>query len=143
MYIHKGDLQMKRRTAREKALQALFQMDISKIDAKEALENVLNGKEGNEFLEDLVEGTSQHIEVIDDIISQHLERWTIDRLAKVDLNILRIGTYELIYKDDVPDNVVINEAIEIGKKYGDEKSGKFVNGVLNKIKENKSKYVSN
>lgn len=134
---------MKRRTAREKALQALFQMDISKIDAKEALENVLNGKEGNEFLEDLVEGTSQHIEVIDDIISQHLERWTIDRLAKVDLNILRIGTYELIYKDDVPDNVVINEAIEIGKKYGDEKSGKFINGVLNKIKENKSKYVSN
>lgn len=134
---------MKRRTAREKALQALFQMDISKIDAKEALENVLNGKEGNEFLEDLVEGTSQHIEVIDDIISQHLERWTIDRLAKVDLNILRIGTYELIYKDDVPDNVVINEAIEIGKNYGDEKSGKFINGVLNKIKENKSKYVSN
>ena len=63
-----------------------------------------------------------------------MERWTIDRLAKVDLNILRIGAYEIMFNEKVPPNVVINEAVEIAKRFGDDQSGKFVNGILSKIK---------
>lgn len=125
---------MKRRMAREKALQAMYQIDISEADPAEALENVLNGERPDEFLQVLVEGTLENLQEIDQEISKHLERWSIDRLAKVDVNILRLGVYELLFNKDVPQNVVINEAIEIAKNFGDEKSGKFVNGILSKVK---------
>ncbi|MEK3890783.1 transcription antitermination factor NusB [Bacillus sp. FSL K6-3431] len=125
---------MKRRIAREKALQAMYQIDMSEADPAEALKNVLEDESPDPFLQKLVEGTVANLEEIDQEISKHLERWTIDRLAKVDVSILRIGAYELLYTDDVPQNVVINEAIEIAKLFGDEKSGKFVNGILSKVK---------
>ncbi len=125
---------MKRRIAREKALQAMYQIDISEANPAEALENVLEDEKPDEFLQGLVEGTTANLQQIDQEISKHLERWSIDRLAKVDVNILRLGVYELLFNEDVPQNVVINEAIEIAKIYGDEKSGKFVNGILSKVK---------
>ncbi|MFS0643966.1 transcription antitermination factor NusB [Siminovitchia sp. 179-K 8D1 HS] len=128
---------MKRRSAREKALQALFQIDMSGADAHEALHHVLGEQPTDSFLEDLLFGTVKNREEIDQEISKHLERWSIDRLAKVDLNILRIGTYELKYSD-VPPNVAINEAIEVAKTFGDDKSGPFINGILSKIKGEKS-----
>lgn len=124
---------MKRRTAREKALQALFQIDMSGADTQQALDHVLGDSPTDPFLEDLIFGTVENREEIDEEIGRHLERWSIDRLAKVDLNILRIGTYELKYSN-VPPNVAINEAIEVAKKFGDEKSGQFINGILSKIK---------
>lgn len=125
---------MKRRMAREKALQALFQIDMSGIDPEEALENVLEEEKADTFLKNLVNGTVEHLQEIDSEISKHLERWSIDRLAKVDLNILRISAYELLFQEEVPQNVIINEAVEIAKRFGDEKSGKFINGILSKIK---------
>lgn len=128
---------MKRRLAREKALQALFQIDMSGANAKEALHHVLGDNPTDSFLEDLIFGTVENREEIDQAINNHLEHWSIDRLAKVDVNILRIGTYELKYSD-VPSNVAINEAIEVAKKFGDEKSGPFINGILSKIKEENS-----
>jgi N utilization substance protein B len=135
--VEKGAFwQMKRREAREKALQALFQIDMGGADAKEALHHVLGESPSDPFLEDLVLGTVENKEKIDKEISGHLEHWSLDRLAKVDVNILRIGTYELLYSD-IPPNVSINEAIEVAKKYGDEKSGQFVNGILSKIKGEK------
>ncbi len=128
---------MRRRVAREKALQALFQIDISGIEAEEALQNVLENEKADPFLRNLVEGTVAHLQAIDETISTHLERWSLERLGKVDLNILRIGTYELLFLEDVPANVTINEAIEIAKRFGDEKSGKFINGILSRVKSEK------
>lgn len=124
---------MKRREAREKALQALFQIEMSGTDPQDAIRNVLDEGQPNEFLKDLIIGTSANLKEIDEEISKHLERWSIDRLGKVDLSVLRIGTYELKFTD-VPPNVVINEAVEVAKTFGDEKSGQFVNGILSKIK---------
>ena len=83
----------------------------------------------------LVTGTAENISEVDEVIKKYLQKWTIDRLANVDRNLLRISVYELLYcGDEVPPNVVIDEAIEIAKVYGDEQSSKFINGVLSKVK---------
>ena len=125
---------MKRRTAREKALQALFQMDMNEMDPVEALQNVLEEEQSDSYLESLVNGVYDNKEEIDKIIQDHLKHWKIERLARVDRNIIRVAIYELLYnKDEVPHNIVLNEAVEISKRFGDEKSSKFVNGVLSKI----------
>lgn len=126
---------MNRRMAREKALQALFQIDMNEAAPEEAIKNILKGEKSDQYLNTLVNGTYLHIKEIDETISKHLEKWTIDRLAKVDLNIIRLGVYELVYIDDTPANVAINEAIEVSKRFGDERSSKFINGVLSKIKD--------
>lgn len=126
---------MKRRTAREKALQALFQIDMNEAEPEVAIKNILKDEQSDEYLTKLVNGTFQNLKEIDEVISKHLEKWTIERLAKVDLNIIRLGVYELMYIDEVPANVAINEAIEVSKRFGDERSSKFINGVLSKIKE--------
>ncbi|WP_071460084.1 transcription antitermination factor NusB [Bacillus massilinigeriensis] len=125
---------MKRRTAREKAMQALFQMDISKVEPRDAISHVLDNEPQDAYLTNLVEGYVENQEKIDEEIKQHLEKWTMDRLANVDRNLLRLGAFELMFcKEDVPGNVVLDEAIEIAKIYGDEQSSRFVNGVLSKI----------
>ncbi|MEG9297341.1 transcription antitermination factor NusB [Mangrovibacillus sp. Mu-81] len=126
---------MKRRVAREKALQALFQIDMSGMEAEEALQNVVDGEEVDAFLKELVLGFLKNQEKVDGMIREHLEKWSFDRLAKVDRNILRIGTYELLFVEDVPEKVVINEAVEIAKTFGDDQSSKFVNGVLSKVSQ--------
>lgn len=127
---------MKRRTAREKALQALFQIDISKVEVADAIEHVLEDEAGDDYLNKLVYGTVQHLQEIDDEIKIYLEKWTIDRLAAVDRNLLRVAVYELRHcSDEVPVNVVLDEAIEIAKLYGDDQSSRFINGVLSKVKQ--------
>ncbi|HZG73655.1 MAG TPA: transcription antitermination factor NusB [Chondromyces sp.] len=126
---------MKRRTAREKSLQALYQMDMSGAEPMEAIENVLEGTSPDDYLQACVTGTAEHLQEIDEIIKKHLEKWSFDRLAKVDRNILRLAVYEMMYVDDVPQNVAINEAIELSKLFSEERSGKFINGVLSRIKE--------
>lgn len=127
---------MKRRTAREKALQALFQIDVSKADPEDAIEHVLDGALENKYLTGLVHGVVEHLHRIDQILSELLEKWTLERLATVDRNILRLSAYELLYlEEDVPPNVAIDEAVEIAKLYGDENSSRFINGVLSKVKE--------
>ncbi|MGV3465422.1 MAG: transcription antitermination factor NusB [Heyndrickxia sp.] len=130
---------MKRRTAREKALQALFQIDMNEASPEDAMHNILQGSPVDPYLSELVHGTSNNLKEIDEIISNYLENWSVNRLAKVELNILRLAVYELKYESDVPSNVVINEALEISKRFGDEKSSKFINGVLAKIKDSTSK----
>ncbi|MBY0096428.1 transcription antitermination factor NusB [Mesobacillus maritimus] len=127
---------MKRRTAREKALQALFQIDISKVESSEAIQHVLEDQPNDQYLTGLVEGVIQYQEEIDQIIKEHLEKWTIERLAHVDRSILRLAVYELMYcKEEVPANVAMDEAIEIAKIYGDDQSSRFINGVLSKVKQ--------
>ncbi|MEK5106469.1 transcription antitermination factor NusB [Cytobacillus sp. FSL K6-0129] len=130
---------MKRRTAREKALQALFQIDLSGTEMNEAIHHVLDEQREDAYLNHLVSGVLQHKAQIDELISNNLENWKLDRLATVDRNLLRLSTFEFAFsEDDIPVNVVINEAIEIAKMYGDDQSPKFINSVLSKIKENYS-----
>jgi len=125
---------MKRRTAREKALQAIFQIEMSETAVEEAIENVLDGEPSDTYLEKLVKGVTQHKEEIDAALVKHLEKWSLERLANVDRNILRIALYELQYgSEDVPVKVAMNEAIEIAKIYGDDQSSKFINSVLSKV----------
>jgi N utilization substance protein B len=126
---------MKRHTAREKALQALFQVDVGGIDPQEALRNVVEGEEIDPFLRQLVVGVVDNQAEIDQILRNNLEKWTLERVANVDRSILRMATYEMKYVDDVPVKVSMDEAIELAKKFGDEKSSRFINGVLSKVKD--------
>lgn len=127
---------MKRRTAREKALQALFQVNVSDTDPNEAIEHALDEAKQDPFMNNLVFGTIEHSKELDELISPHLVNWTIDRLANIDKTILRMAAYELKYEQDIPANVTIDEAVELAKAFGDDQSSKFVNGVLSKIKQN-------
>ncbi|WP_188453694.1 transcription antitermination factor NusB [Virgibacillus oceani] len=124
---------MNRHTAREKAFQILFQLDMNDINPGKAAEDYLETMEIDAFLKKLVDGVASHKIEIDNMISEHLENWSIQRIASVEKTILRIATYEIKYVEDIPANVSINEAVELAKTFGDEKSGKFVNGVLSKI----------
>lgn len=126
---------MKRRKARELALQTLFQMDLSEANASDAIEHVLEEAEEKEdaFLSSIIQNYVKHKEEIDHKLSSNIESWTIDRLGNVDRNILRVALVELDYLDDVPKSVTINEAIEIAKIYGDDDSSKFINAVLSKF----------
>ena len=127
-----------RRKAREKALQMLFQLDFHNEDAETICTTFWKGnpvgQKVREFAEELVKGTCANRENIDNMISATMENWTLDRLASVDKAVLRLATYELIYMADIPSNVTINEAVEIAKNYGTEESGRFVNGILDRIR---------
>lgn len=125
---------MKRREAREKAVQTLFQLDNTELSVNEAI-NYIVEEPANRFYEQLVRGTVQNKEAIDEVLTGKLEHWSLDRLPKIERTVLRIAVYELLFNDEVPHRVVLNEAIELCKIFGDEKSGRFVNGVLSKFEE--------
>ena len=127
----------KRTKARERAIQALYQIDVAATDLDEALARFWRSfepveREVQQLAEGLVRGVAAQRRDIDDAIEGVSMHWRLDRMAKVDRNILRLAVFEL-RSSDVPVKVVINEAIELGKKYGSESSGAFVNGVLDKI----------
>ena len=124
---------MKRHEAREKALQVLFQLDSTDLPVEEAIEHVLEERKSNAFLEQLVRGTIEHKEAIDAELEEKLENWTLSRLPKIERTVLRLSVYELLYMQDTPQKVVLNEAIELCKVFSDDKSSKFVNGVLSKF----------
>lgn len=123
---------MKRREAREKALQALFQIELNEMSLDQAIKNIMEDEQ-DDYMEKLVEGVMANKAEIDAIIEPNLDNWRMDRLSKVDLSLLRPSVYEIKYLDDVPNRVSLNESIEIAKIYSDEKSSKFINGVLANI----------
>jgi len=125
---------MKRREAREKAVQTLFQLDNTELSVDEAI-NYIVEEPANRFYEQLVRGTVQNKAAIDEVLTGKLEHWSLDRLPKIERTVLRIAVYELLFNEEVPHRVVLNEAIELCKTFGDEKSGRFVNGVLSKFEE--------
>jgi N utilization substance protein B len=130
-------LPAKRTKARERALQALYQIDVAAEGIDEALARFWKSFEPVErevmaLAESLVRGVAEHRRAIDEEIERVSSNWRLDRMAKVDRNVLRLATYELL-RTDVPVKVAINEAIELGKKYGSESTGAFVNGVLDRI----------
>ncbi|MDN7245736.1 transcription antitermination factor NusB [Planococcus shenhongbingii] len=123
---------MKRHEAREKALQTLFQVDGTELTITEASEHVM-GLERDNFYELLVEGTHANLAAIDEKLKGHLENWSLERLPKVERTILRMAVFELAFMEDAPASVIMNEAIELSKTFGDDKSSRFVNGVLSKF----------
>ncbi|MHA6259530.1 transcription antitermination factor NusB [Sporosarcina sp. CAU 1771] len=123
---------MKRREAREKAVQTLFQLDNTDLSVDDAIMYITE-EPANQFYETLVRGMVENKEVIDAALKENLENWSLDRLPKIERTVLRLAVYELLFNEDVPDRVVLNEAIELCKTFGDEKSGRFVNGVLSKF----------
>lgn len=135
---------MKRRKAREFALQILFQGDFKdeKIDRKD-LEEFWSDKkvDGNikEFTEELVRGTLSKLDEIDRIIEKVAENWVLKRMAAVDRNILRFAAYEILYRKDIPSAVTINEAIEIAKKFSSSEAAPFINGILDRLAKQEGK----
>ena len=125
---------MKRHEAREKALQVLFQLDNTDLTVEEAMGHI-KGQPTNAFYEKIANGTAENLEEIDAALAQHLEKWSIARLPKIERTVLRLAVYELLYMPETPRRVVLNEAIELCKTFGDDGSSKFVNGVLSKFTE--------
>ena len=129
-----GESHSTRRDARELALRMLFQLDIGKQPLEEVMEAALTQShlEGNNrrYAEELVRGALEHMAEIDRRIAALTIAWAPDRQAAVDRNILRLAGYELLYRPDAPVAAVVNEAVELAKKYSTAESGGFVNGVL-------------
>lgn len=143
----------KRTRSREFALQILYQLDMGQADVTDVLEDFwkdrsdleLSNKEKEviesdkkdpeirQYAEKLVRGTLEKLDSLDKTIERFAEHWAINRMAYVDRNILRLSTYEMLYFEDIPVKVAINEAVELAKRYGEPDSSKFVNGILDKI----------
>ncbi len=127
----------KRKRAREDALKILYEMDMTGMSAEEAIAGFVNacgGFSGDaDFAQSLVYGVETNREKIDDLIMKFSKHWRLDRMSPVDRSALRIGVFELLYREDIPPKVSINEAIELGKKFGDTDSGAFINGILDAV----------
>jgi N utilization substance protein B len=132
----------KRTKSREYALQVLYAMDITREASDEALAGFWEehadeelSEEVKAFCTDLVKGVEANLTQIDSKISQYAENWKLERMAVVDRNIMRLSCFELIVCNDIPVKVSINEAVELAKKYSGVEAGKFVNAILDKVKQ--------
>jgi len=127
----------KRTQARECALKILYQIDMVEGSLDQVFPSFWEAHPApddvREFTERLVRGTRGHLNEIDQKIIQYTENWKLNRMAVVDRNILRFAVYELLFVDEIPPKVTINEAVNIAKKYSQDEAGKFVNGILDKI----------
>ena len=126
-----------RRRARELALQALFYADMNQNDIEDVLEyfndHFAPSKKALPYFMKLARGVQGARDEIDTLIETYSEHWKLSRISGVDRNVMRIGVYELLYCPDVPPKVAINEAIDVGKKFGAQESGAFINGILDSI----------
>jgi N utilization substance protein B len=132
-----------RSVARERALQALYQLDVQPADPQGALDAAFSAAlsegaakpdpESRRFAEQLVVGVWDHLQEIDELIQSHSHNWRLDRMSRIDRNVLRLAIFELKYLADVPRKVTINEAVELGKRFGTEASSAFINGLLDRI----------
>ncbi len=133
----------KRTKAREIALQLLYQVDVQGEEGGETLEEAAlrlgaHEEEVRTFALDLVRGTTETRAELDEVIAAAAQNWEIRRMAIVDRNILRMGVYEMLHVSDIPAKVSINEAIELGKRYSTQQSGSFINGILDRIRRERS-----
>lgn len=128
---------MTRRQARKTAFKVLFQVDVGKIDVDDAMIHMLDEDQTAltdiSFLRRLVEGTIANLPEIDRVIAETAVEWKLERMLATDRNILRLAVYEILYCPDIPDSATVNEAVELAKTYGDDHSGKFVNGILGNV----------
>ncbi len=137
-----------RRIGRERALQALYQLEQDpRLTARAALdaswaasdEETSKDPEAHSFALTLVEGVQKNLLTIDQTLEAHSHNWRVDRMQRIDRNVLRIGVFELLHLPDVPRKVTINEAVELGKSFGNEASSAFINGLLDKVAEGLAK----
>jgi N utilization substance protein B len=133
---------MNRRKSREIAMKLLFEKTINKGEYEEVVKNFKENTEIDlndvdfEYIETTIKGIENNIESVDKKIQDNLKKWKLNRLSKIDLSILRLSTYEILFIDEIPDKVAVNEGIELAKKYSDNNSPAFINGVLaNMIKQ--------
>ena len=126
-----------RRKAREIALQVLYSLNFVNIDTQDALDlfwgNFVAPKAAKEFAAFLVQGTCEHKEELDKLIAGCSDNWSLGRMSRVDINILRLAVFEFLYCDDIPPKVTLNEAVDLGKTFGSENSGSFINGILDTL----------
>lgn len=126
-----------RRKAREIALQVLYGLNFENIDVQKALDlfwsNFVAPKTAKEFAAFLVQGTCEHKEELDKLIAGCSDNWSLGRMSKVDINILRLAVFEFLYCEDIPPKVTLNEAVDLGKTFGSENSGSFINGILDAL----------
>ncbi len=128
---------MSRRLAREAALRVLFQVEVGRDEVDAAIAYNASELDLDEkalrFMEKLVRGVIKHLAELDDLLNSYAVDWTVERMAYVDRNVLRLAAFEMLYDDETPAGVAINEAVELAKRYGTDDSGKFVNGILGNI----------
>ncbi|WP_085523404.1 transcription antitermination factor NusB [Tuberibacillus sp. Marseille-P3662] len=127
---------MKRREAREKAVQALFHITLNDTGIHEALDNVNAQQTSEPFIKELLTTTIEHRDTIDALIKNYLIHWQFDRLSQMDRTIMRLAICEICYFGDIPAGVSINEAVELAKKFSDHDAHKFINGILSKVANN-------
>ena len=133
---------MNRREARKQAFLLLFQYKFQPGEVEGLLNNLLAEiKAGTqtEYIKETVLGTVERVQEIDDLLAKHSNDWKVDRISSVSLAVLRLGVYEMLYMDDIPAAVSVNEAVALAKEYEGEEAAPFVNGILGKIKESVSK----
>ncbi|UCH33268.1 MAG: transcription antitermination factor NusB [Armatimonadota bacterium] len=125
----------KRRAAREQALKWLYQIDVGKTPVDQAIVEAYGrlDEAGVEFARELVRGVVAHVTEIDELIARYAKDWSLDRMAAVDRNVLRLAMFEILHLPDIPHGVSADEAVELAKKYSTAESSKFVNGVLGSL----------
>lgn len=128
---------MSRKLAREMAVCFLFQVEFQKENIKEQVEDFLDSygeaSYDKDYFLEIINGVLNSLKEVDELIDARATDWTIDRIAKMDLPILRVAVYEMKHREDIPIGVSINEAVELAKKYGSDDSPRFINGILGKI----------
>ena len=142
MYLYRMGVKMSRKKARDNAFKCIYELEFIK---DKSLDDILsncyeennNSEEEKQYIQIILNGVKENIEKIDSIILSKLKNWSLDRIAKIDLAILRLAIYEVLYVDSIPDKVSANEAVELAKTYGNNDSKSFVNGVIAKVIEDK------
>lgn len=128
---------MSRKAAREVAMRLVYQKDISSCYSIEALEDMIEefkiDSNGTKYIDDIIYGVDNNNDRVDEYIRDHVKGWRFDRISKIDLAILRLAIYEIIWMEEIPYKVSINEAVELAKAYGSETSSSFINGVLGSL----------
>jgi N utilization substance protein B len=132
-----------RSKARKRALDVLYESELRGVDAVATLAERIRLAEPpvNDYTVELVEGVQEHRPRIDEILAQYAEGWTVDRMPDVDRAVLRLGVYELLWREDVPDAVAIDEAVELAKTLSTDESPRFVNGVLGRVLKDRAALV--
>ena len=129
----------RRRQARELALQALYFLDARMGNPEEAMAlfhgNFTPPRRARDFMDRIVQGVTARQEAIDAIIERYSEHWKVFRMPRVDRNVIRMAVFEMFWQADIPFSVSINEAIDLGKQYGTDESGAFINGILDRIRQ--------
>lgn len=129
-----------RRESREWIVQILFQLDLNRCDdLDQCFDRFWADKDpdakAREFVEEIVNGVLGNIDKIDSLISEYAENWTIGRMGVLDRNVLRMAVYEMLHRDDIPPVVSINEAVDVAKYFSSSESGRFVNGILDRVRK--------